>query len=169
MWAELPILARYLPRQTAVLIFVKPKFVRRSPHALKVVNAAMADQAFELFGDFIYREPILHVATEARPCRSDSLGVYVFKRLHGLESSNEIDKRTNEHRLDALVSDGQSPAFHLFCKTGYPGVCQMFSDGLQGTRVVLWFYGARWARDSLSVLVRVYQQAMQAHADMPVR
>jgi aspartyl-tRNA(Asn)/glutamyl-tRNA(Gln) amidotransferase subunit A len=86
-----------------------------------------------------------------------------------LESSNEIDKRINEHRLDALVSDGQSPAFHLFCKTGYPGVCQIFSDGLQGTRVVLWFYGARWARDSLSVLVRVYQQAMQAHADMPVR
>ena len=86
-----------------------------------------------------------------------------------LESSNEIDKRTNEHRLDALVSDGQSPAFHLFCKTGYPGACQIFSDDLQGTRVVLWFYSARWARDSLSVLVRVYQQAMQAHADMPVR
>ena len=85
-----------------------------------------------------------------------------------LESSNEIDKRTNEHRLDALVSDGQSPAFHLFCKTGYPGACQIFSDDLQGTRVVLWFYSARWARDSLSVLVRVYQQAMQAHADMPV-
>ncbi len=86
-----------------------------------------------------------------------------------LASGNEIDKRVSEHRLDALVSDGQSPAFHLFCKTGYPGVCQIFSDGLQGTRVVLWFYGARWARDSLSVLVRVYQQAMQAHADMPVR
>lgn len=77
-----------------------------------------------------------------------------------LASSNEIDERVSEHRLDALVSDGQSPAFHGFCKTGYPGVCQIFHDELHGTKVVLWFYGARWARESLSALVRVYQQAM---------
>lgn len=84
-------------------------------------------------------------------------------------SSNEIDERVSEHRLDALVSDGQSPAFHGFCKTGYPGVCQIFSDDLHGTRIVLWFYGARWARDSLSALVRVYQQAMQVRAGMSAR
>lgn len=87
-----------------------------------------------------------------------------------LDSSNEIDKRVIEHRLDALVSDGQSPAFHCFCKTGHPGVCQTFNDALHGTHVVLWFYGARWARDSLSALVRVYQQAMHvARTDVPER
>lgn len=86
-----------------------------------------------------------------------------------LASSNQIDERVSEHRLDALVSDGQSPAFHGFCKTGYPGVCQLFNDDLNGTKVVLWFYGARWARDSLSALVRIYQQAMQARAGMYAR
>ncbi len=87
-----------------------------------------------------------------------------------LESGNEIDNRVNEHRLDALVSDGQSPAFHSFCKTGYPGVCQTFNDAVHGTHVVLWFYGALWARDSLSALVRVYQQAMYvARTNVPER
>ena len=85
-------------------------------------------------------------------------------------SSNEIDERVSEHRLDALVSDGQSPAFHGFCKAGYPGVCQIFNDATDGSHVVLWFYGARWARDSLSALVRAYQQAMQAaHGNVPAR
>ena len=86
-----------------------------------------------------------------------------------LASSNEIDQRVSEYRLDALVSDGQSPAFHGYCKTGYPGVCQIFNDDLHGTKVVLWFYGARWARESLSALIRVYQQAMQVRADIPGR
>lgn len=87
-----------------------------------------------------------------------------------LASSNEIDDRVSEHCLDALVSDGQSPAFHGFCKTGYPGVCQIFNDATDGTHVVLWFYGARWARDSLSALVRVYQQVMQAaRGNVPAR
>ncbi|MFO2462720.1 amidase family protein [Pseudomonas sp. 15FMM2] len=70
--------------------------------------------------------------------------------------SNEIDERVAEHRLDALVSDEQSPAFHASCKTGYPGI----SLPLSNTGVAIWFYGARWARDSLSVLVRAYQKVL---------
>lgn len=78
-----------------------------------------------------------------------------------LESSNEIDECVTEHRLDALVSDGQSTAFHASCKAGYPGICVTFGEDASGTSVVLWFYGARWARDSLSALVRGYQQALR--------
>ena len=56
MWAEFPVLAWYLPWQSTMLEFVEPELVRRSPHALKVVNAAMTDQATELLSDFIKRQ-----------------------------------------------------------------------------------------------------------------
>ncbi len=77
-----------------------------------------------------------------------------------LESRNEIDDRVTEHRLDALVSEQQSPAFHASCKAGYPGICLSFSDDITGAGVAIWFYGARWARDSLSVLVQAYQKVL---------
>lgn len=86
MWAEFPVFAGHLPWQSTVLEFVEPKLVGRSPHALKVVNAAMADQASELLGDFIDGKPILHVAAEAGTGRGDSLGVNILKRLHDLET-----------------------------------------------------------------------------------
>nr|WP_256262097.1 amidase family protein [Pseudomonas costantinii] len=68
---------------------------------------------------------------------------------------NEIDELVTGHRLDALVSDGQSAAFHRACRSGYPRLCEALEDG---TRV--WFYSARWARDSLTTLSRVYRQGV---------
>lgn len=79
------------------------------------------------------------------------------------EGRNEIDDRIIEHRLDALVSEERSPAFHASCKAGYPGICLSFSDELTGAGVAIWFYGARWARDSLSVLVQAYQKVLLQH------
>ena len=87
---ELSILARDLPWQSTVLILIEPKLVGRSPHAFKVVHAAMADQAFEFFGDFIHCKPILHVPAEASASGGDSLGVHVFKCLDGFEPSHKI-------------------------------------------------------------------------------
>jgi hypothetical protein len=37
-----------------------------------------------------------------------------------LHTHNEIDELVNEHRLDALVSDSRSAAFHAACWHGYP-------------------------------------------------
>ncbi|OPA99013.1 hypothetical protein BFW87_04310 [Pseudomonas fluorescens] len=69
-----------------------------------------------------------------------------------LHTRNEIDDLVTEHRLDALVSDGQSAAFHGACRSGYPSLFQ----ALEGT--TLWIYGARWSRDSLPTLLRAYRQ-----------
>lgn len=70
-----------------------------------------------------------------------------------LQSPNEIDDLVAKHRLDALVSEGQSAAFHNACKSGYPALCEPLEEGVK-----LWIYGARWARDSLPMLLRVYRQ-----------
>lgn len=66
---------------------------------------------------------------------------------------NEIDDLVIEHRLDALVSDGQSAAFHRACRSGYPSLCEPLAGGTK-----LWIYGARWSRDSLPTLLRAYRQ-----------
>ncbi|MFT0473569.1 hypothetical protein ACMSI6_06440 [Pseudomonas antarctica] len=74
---------------------------------------------------------------------------------HGLQFTlqrNEIDHLVTEHRLDALVSDDQSAAFHRACISGYPSLCEPFEDGTK-----LWFYGARWSRDALPVLLCAYR------------
>lgn len=69
-----------------------------------------------------------------------------------LHTLNEIDQRVTEHRLDVLVSEGQSAAFHAACRSGYPSLCEPMAAGGQ-----LWFYGARWARDALAALVQGYR------------
>lgn len=69
-----------------------------------------------------------------------------------LHTPNEIDELVNEHRLDALVSDSQSAAFHAACWSGYPMLGEPLGDG-----ATLWFYGARWSKDSLRALVEGYR------------
>jgi len=71
-----------------------------------------------------------------------------------LHSRNEIDERVSEHRLDALVSESHSAAFHAACWSGYPSLGEPLGDG-----VTLWFYGAQWSKDSLKVLVQGYRNA----------
>lgn len=65
---------------------------------------------------------------------------------------NEIDDLTLAYRLDALVSDGSSAAFHGACGSGYPRLEAPLEGG--GT---LYFYGSRRARDSLMALVQGYK------------
>lgn len=70
-----------------------------------------------------------------------------------LQTHPEIDNYVIKHRLDAMVSEGESSVFHGACKRGYPGLCEPLEEG-----ATLWFYSARWSRDSLATLVRVYRQ-----------
>jgi hypothetical protein len=71
-----------------------------------------------------------------------------------LHTRNEIDDLMNEHRLDALVSDSQSDAFHAACWSGYPRLGEPLAEA-----ATLWFYGARWSKDSLAALVQGYRSA----------
>nr|WP_284738769.1 hypothetical protein [Pseudomonas marginalis] len=71
-----------------------------------------------------------------------------------LHTRNEIDTLMSQYRLDALVSDSQSAAFHAACWTGYPRLGEPLGDGS-----TLWFYGARSSKDVLPILVRVYRNA----------
>lgn len=71
-----------------------------------------------------------------------------------LRTRNEIDEHMSEYRLDALVSDSRTAAFHAACWSGYPSL----SEPLEGD-AMLCFYGARWSRDSLTTLVREYRNA----------
>jgi hypothetical protein len=70
-----------------------------------------------------------------------------------LQRSNEIDELVTAHRLDALVSDEQSAAFHGACTNGYPSLCEPLEEGAK-----LWVYGARWARDALPTLLCAFRQ-----------
>lgn len=76
---------------------------------------------------------------------------------HTLHSRNEIDELVRAFRLDALVSDSRSSAFHGACWSGYPGFCEPLGEG-----ATLWFYGARWAKDWLPALVQGYRRARRA-------
>lgn len=76
-----------------------------------------------------------------------------------LESARAIDELVASHRLDALVSDNQSAAFHAACTSGYPSACQVLEDGAR-----LWFYGARWAADRVKVLLQTYRHLASAEA-----
>ncbi|WP_395610908.1 hypothetical protein [Pseudomonas sp. B22129] len=71
-----------------------------------------------------------------------------------LQTHNEIDDLVSVHGLDALVSDGQSAAFHNACRNGYPSFCEVLEDGTK-----LWMYGARWSRDALPTLLEAYRKA----------
>ncbi|WLH50746.1 hypothetical protein PSH62_22060 [Pseudomonas tolaasii] len=71
-----------------------------------------------------------------------------------LQTHNEIDELVSTHRLDALVSDSRSVAFHNACRSGYPSLCEALEEGTK-----LWMYGARWSRDALPTLLEVYRKA----------
>lgn len=67
--------------------------------------------------------------------------------------SNEVDDLVSQHRLDALVSDDQSAAFHRARVSGYPALCEPLEGGAK-----LWFYSAQWSRDALPALLCAYRQ-----------
>ncbi|OIN44460.1 hypothetical protein BLL37_02130 [Pseudomonas azotoformans] len=75
-------------------------------------------------------------------------------RTGALHARNEIDGLVHEYRLDALISDSRSSAFHEACWSGYPGLGEPLEDG-----ATLWFYGARWAKAWLVALVREYRSS----------
>lgn len=80
-----------------------------------------------------------------------------------LESGTAIDELATRHRLDALISDEQSQAFHAACASGYPSGCQALEDGAR-----LWFYGARWAGERVRVVLRAYAQLISPSAPTAV-
>jgi hypothetical protein len=69
-----------------------------------------------------------------------------------LHTRNEIDDHALTYRLDALVSDSHSTAFHAACWSGYPRLEEPLEGGGR-----LYFYGSRWSRDSLRALVQGYR------------
>ncbi len=71
-----------------------------------------------------------------------------------LHTQNEIDGLVSRYRLDALVSDSESAAFHRACWSGYPRFGEALDEGS-----TLWFYGARWSKESLAALVQGYRNA----------
>ena len=74
--------------------------------------------------------------------------------LFDLQTRNEIDAHVSENRLDALVSDSRSAAFHAACWNGYPVHGEPLEEG-----ATVWFYGARWSKDALQALVQEYRSA----------
>lgn len=76
-----------------------------------------------------------------------------------LRTRNEIDELFSQYRLDALVSDSQSAAFHEACLAGYPRLGEPLGDG-----TTLWFYGSRLSKDSLPNLVQGYRSACRLMA-----
>lgn len=83
---------------------------------------------------------------------AELIPVAAHRANHTLHTRNEIDELVRAFRLDALVSDSRSSAFHSACWSGYPGFGTPLEDG-----ATLWFYGARWAKDWLPALVQGYQ------------
>ncbi|WP_226456191.1 hypothetical protein [Pseudomonas sp. AF03-9] len=69
-----------------------------------------------------------------------------------LQSLNEVDELVSEYRLDAVVSDSRTGAFHSACWNGYPALNEPLEDG-----ATLWFYGARWSKAMLAALVQGYR------------
>jgi len=77
-----------------------------------------------------------------------------------LDQSNEINDRITENRLDMLVVDAQSRAFHRASAEGNPRLCVPIGIDADGIATAVWFYGAHWAGDRWAVLVRGCQQAL---------
>jgi hypothetical protein len=110
-----------------------------------------------------HREPVEHSAAlrrafeVLRQAGAQLVPVDARREAYNLQFSlqrrNEIDQLVTEHRLDALVSDDQSTAFHGACTNGYPSFCEPLETGAK-----LCFYGARWARDALPTLLSAYRQ-----------
>ncbi|MCR4541253.1 hypothetical protein NUV89_22935 [Pseudomonas sp. 18.1.10] len=70
-----------------------------------------------------------------------------------LQACNDIDDLVTRYRLDALVSVEGNAAFQGACASGYRSICIPLEGGMK-----LWFYGARWSRDSLDTLAQAYRQ-----------
>ena len=77
-----------------------------------------------------------------------------------LNSNNEIDDRVTENRLDGLVSDAQSGAFHQTSTAANPRFRVSAGVDAKGVSLVVWFYGAHWGGDRLAALVRGCQQVL---------
>ena len=112
----------------------------RGDHAETVEHSAALRTAFDL----LRQAGAQLIPVDAR-CENDTFQFTL--------QSNEIDDLVSEHRLDALISDSQSVAFHRACTNGYPSLYEPLGEGAK-----LWFYGARWSRDALPILLRAYRQ-----------
>jgi len=77
-----------------------------------------------------------------------------------LYASNEIDDRVMEGRLDALVSDASSVAFHPSATSAHPRISISTGPDTDGAATLIWFYGAHWASDQLGALVHGCQQVL---------
>ncbi|AZE74548.1 hypothetical protein C4K00_4346 [Pseudomonas synxantha] len=81
------------------------------------------------------------------------VAVDVQRDSDSVQACHEIDELVADLRLDALVSDDPNAGFQHACRSGYPSVCETLEDGSK-----VWFYGARWAGDRLTALLRAYRQ-----------
>ena len=71
-----------------------------------------------------------------------------------LHPGNEINDRVTENRLDGLVSDAQSAAFHQAATAGNPRIRIPTGAGPDGVLTFAWLYGAYWAGDRLAALAQ---------------
>lgn len=78
-----------------------------------------------------------------------------------LEQGNEIDDRVHENRLDMLVSDAHSAAFHRGATERNPKRCLPTGTDSDGTETAVWCYGAHGCDDRLKVLVQEFQRVLQ--------
>ncbi|WP_411378693.1 hypothetical protein [Pseudomonas sp. MPB26] len=100
-----------------------------------------------------------------RRAGAELVPVHAHLANHTPHARNEIDELVREYRLDALVSDSRSSAFHGTCGSDYPGIGEPLEDG-----ATLWFYGARLAKDWLASLVQAYRnihRLMALHQEPP--
>ena len=77
-----------------------------------------------------------------------------------LDPGNEINDRVTENRLDGLVSDAQSAAFHQAATAGNPSFRIPVGTDADGVWRFIWFYGAHWSGDRLAALVRGCRQVL---------
>lgn len=122
------------------------------------------------------RETIEHsalfarVLNELRTAGAELVPVYARltddSRHFTLDPGNEINDRVTENRLDGLVSDAQSGAFHQASTSGNPSFRVATGADAEERSLVVWFYGAHWAGDRLAALVRGCQQVL-GRLEMP--
>lgn len=137
-------------------------------HNLSLAGSRIGFASEYVSGDV--RETIEHsehfalVLNSLRIAGAQLVPVHAFlvddSRHFTLDLSNEINDRVTENRLDVLVSDTQSAAFHRAATSGNPSVCVPTGTDADGVTTSVWFYGAHWAGDRLASLVQGYQQVL---------
>ncbi|AZE62882.1 MULTISPECIES: hypothetical protein [Pseudomonas fluorescens group] len=95
---------------------------------------------------------LLRVFDTLRQAGAQWVAVDVQRGSDSGQAGQEIDELVAGFRLDALVSDDPNAGFHDACRSGYPSVCETLEDGSK-----IWFYGARWAGNRLTALLRAYR------------